>query len=240
MPNRSAADVLSEQSRLVTGMTTAQRVAEVVRSAILAGELQRGAPVTESTIHASLGVSRNTAREALRLLVGEGLISQERHHSPVVTVIGPEDVADVFAVRTMLEHAAADMIARTQHCDFRPMERAVDRLSRLVGTKDDPDILEADREFHAALISAAGSPRLSAMYARLEPEIRLCLSISTRAHADVQELVDQHAHLLELLESQETAEFKVYLAKHLGIAVDRVTEALRAGHGSSSGSNDRM
>jgi DNA-binding GntR family transcriptional regulator len=186
--------------------------------------------VSESAISAALNVSRNTAREALRLLTGEGLVSQEPHHSPVVTVLGPDDVADVFTFRPILELAAADLIAaRTQAgeaVDFRVLERAVARLAALAGTPDDLEVLEADRDFHAGLVACAASPRLLAAYSRLESEIRLCLSISTRSHDKVQELVDQHARFLELLRSGRFADFKADLQLHMDAAVKRVTHAL--------------
>jgi len=223
-------DVLSAAARSVHGQTTAQRTAEVLRSAILAGSIKRGTAVTESEISVTLGVSRNTAREALRLLRGEGLVSQEPHHSPVVTVLEPEDVSDVFAVRSVIELAAADMIAAAlDSVDLRPLQRAVDKLARLVGTSDGLEVLEADRDFHASLVACSASPRLVSAYSRLESEIRLCLSISTRSHDDVQELVDQHARFLELLESRQFDDFKTDLRKHMDAAVVRVSAALRSG-----------
>ena len=223
-------DVLSASARNVHGQTTAQRTAEILRAAILAGSIKRGTAVTESEISATLGVSRNTAREALRLLSGEGLVSQEPHHSPVVTVLEPEDVSDVFAVRSVLELAATDMIAaRPAAADLRPLERAVEKLARLVGMTDGLEVLEADREFHASLVACSASPRLLTAYSRLESEIRLCLSISTRSHDDVQELVDQHARFLELLKSRQFEDFKADLTKHMDAAVVRVSAALRSG-----------
>jgi len=222
-------DVLSASARSVHGQTTAQRTADILRSAILAGQIGRGTSVTESEISVTLGVSRNTAREALRLLSGEGLVSQEPHHSPIVTVLEPDDVSDVFAVRSVLEFAAADMIAaRTTPVDLRSLERAVNKLSRLVGTTDGLEVLEADREFHASLVACAASPRLLAAYSRLESEIRLCLSISTRSHDDVQELVDQHARFLDLLKARQFDAFKADLQRHMDAAVLRVSAALRS------------
>jgi DNA-binding GntR family transcriptional regulator len=234
-PPQLHAGVLRAAADSVHRQTTAQRTAEVLRSAILAGDIERGTIVSESEISAALGVSRNTAREALRLLTGEGLISQEPHHSPLVTVLEPEDVADVFTFRTILELAAADLIAGSPDpVDFRAMERAVARLAALAGTMDGLEVLEADRDFHVGLVACAGSPRLVAAYSRLDGEIRLCLSISTRSHDTVQELVDQHQRFLDLLKSGHIAEFKKDLQVHMDAAVRRVTHALVTSRENSS------
>lgn len=219
--------VLNEAAGSATPLTTAQRTAQTLRTAILSGRVARGARVGESQISTALRVSRNTAREALRLLQAEGLVSHEPYRSPVVTVLAPEDVADVFAVRSVLELAATDMIAaRSTVSDLQPLRRAVESLSRLVGADHGLAVIEADREFHAGLVALAGSPRLLAAYERIEGEIRLCLSISTRTHQRAEELVDQHARFLELLEARRFDEFKADLKTHMDLAVDRVTHVL--------------
>jgi DNA-binding GntR family transcriptional regulator len=233
--NGDLATILGTSARDAGVVSTADRIAGSLRAAILSGGIARGTPLTESAVSATLGISRNTAREALRLLTGEGLLVHEPHHSPVVALLGPDDVADVFAVRTVLESAAADMIgAARDGVDLSPLTRSVARMSRLVGTSADQDVTEADLEFHVGLIACSGSARLSTAYARLESEIRLCLSISTRAHADVSELVEQHQQLLASLERGATDRFKADLRHHLDVARDRVAEALRAGRDADS------
>lgn len=226
--DRTLQEVLSA-SQHGSAVSSAQRIAAILRSGILSGEISRGMTVSESTIAASLSVSRNTAREALRLLAGEGLLSQVPNHSYVVTLLSEDDVRDLFAVRTILEHSAADMVGSLDSVDWGHLKRPVDRLQWLAESKDDLEVLEADREFHLALVEAAQSPRLSSLYSRLEGEIRLCLSISTRAHRNVEELVVQHQELLDLLREGQSRQFKTALTKHLDIAVDRVVRAIRTG-----------
>ena len=228
-------EVLAASAERAGAISSAQRVAGTLRGAILSGEARRGMVVTESAIATSLAVSRNTAREALRLLAGEGLLKQQPHHSYVVALLSDEDVDDLFAVRTVLEHSAAQVLASRDDVDWGPLERSVDRFRWLVESNDDLEILEADRQFHVALIEGVGSHRLSMLYGRLEGEIRLCLSISTRAHSNVHELVDQHAELLELLQSGRAKDFQRALTQHLAVAHDRVRQALAAAREADDG-----
>lgn len=222
-------DVLAEAARSVSVLTTAERTARTLRGAILDGSIARGTQVGESRISKSLGVSRNTAREALRLLVAEGLVSHQPNHSPVVTVLEADDVADVFVVRRVIEFGAIDMIAeRGGVGNLQPLRRAVEMLARLVDTGDPTEVVEADLAFHAALVAAAGSPRLVTAFGRIESEVRLCLSISTRSHAGVQDLVDQHDSFLRLIEAGDLEEFRALLRRHMDDAVRRVSEGLRA------------
>ena len=77
--------------RLEHSSTTA-RTAEELRRAIFDGELESGTPLREVAIAASLGVSRPTVREALTMLVAEGLATREPHRGVAVAAIDAESV----------------------------------------------------------------------------------------------------------------------------------------------------
>ncbi|MBS1675852.1 MAG: GntR family transcriptional regulator [Actinobacteria bacterium] len=220
---------LGEAARSVAVQTRAEHTAEAVRDAIFSGRIERGSQVGESQISSAFGVSRNTAREAVRLLAAEGLVSQRPNHSPIVTVLAGADVRDVFAVRTVIELGAVEMIVRLgAAADLAPLRRAVDGLGRLVEFEHQTEVIEADLAFHSALVAAADSPRLATAFGRIESEVRLCLSISTRSHGTVEELVDQHAQLLRLAEEGRFDEFRQVLEADMEEAVRLVIDGLGA------------
>src|SRR3954470_24738344 len=68
--------------------STVDRVAEELRRAIFDGEVESGTPLREVALAASLGVSRPTVREALTMLVAEGLATREPNRG--VSVGTPE------------------------------------------------------------------------------------------------------------------------------------------------------
>ena len=47
----------------------------------------------------SIGISRNTLRDAIRVLARQGLVTHTMHRGAVVTTLSEEDVADLFRVR---------------------------------------------------------------------------------------------------------------------------------------------
>src|SRR5690348_18481366 len=61
--------------------STVDRVADELRRAVFEGEIESGTPLREVAIAESLGVSRPTVREALALLVAEGLATREPNRS---------------------------------------------------------------------------------------------------------------------------------------------------------------
>jgi GntR family transcriptional regulator len=61
-----------------------RRVHDLLRSAIRDGVLSPGEPIEESELSAGFATSRNSIREALRMLVGEGLVRRERGRGTLV------------------------------------------------------------------------------------------------------------------------------------------------------------
>ena len=85
--------------------STVDRVAEELRRAVFEGELESGTPLREVALAESLGVSRPTLREALAVLVAEGLATREPNRGVTVASPDPESVRDVSRVRAVLETA---------------------------------------------------------------------------------------------------------------------------------------
>src|SRR5438132_11143518 len=85
--------------------STVDRVVEELRRALFDGELESGTPLREVALAASLGVSRPTVREALTLLVAEGLATREPHRGVSVATPEASSVRDVCRSRLVLEGA---------------------------------------------------------------------------------------------------------------------------------------
>src|SRR5258705_319162 len=64
--------------------SVADQVAGILRQRVLNGELRPGTPLQEIPLAGSLGVSRNTMREAMRILSLEGLLKRSIHEDIAV------------------------------------------------------------------------------------------------------------------------------------------------------------
>src|SRR5215467_2423592 len=84
-------------------VSVADQVASVLRQRILKGELRPGMPLQEVPLAASLGVSRNTMREATRILSLEGLLKRSVHRGVAVSQLSLKDVEEIYHLRRMLE-----------------------------------------------------------------------------------------------------------------------------------------
>jgi DNA-binding GntR family transcriptional regulator len=111
--------------------STAGRVADVLRTRITEGSLAPGTRLSEEDIGTALGVSRNTLREAFRLLGHERLLVHQFNRGVFVRKLTVEDVRDLYQLRRILECGAVRRAAER----FSP---AADR-SAAGGGDDDTD-----------------------------------------------------------------------------------------------------
>src|ERR671910_3881669 len=79
--------------------STVDRVAAELRRAVFDGELESGTALREVALAESLGVSRPTVREALTVLVADGLATREPHRGVSVSTPDPESIGDVSRAR---------------------------------------------------------------------------------------------------------------------------------------------
>src|SRR5581483_9844364 len=80
--------------------STAERVADVLRELITRGDLPAGTALREQQLVSSLDVSRNTLREAFRLLSRERLVVYHLHRGVSVRELDEHDVEDLYRTRT--------------------------------------------------------------------------------------------------------------------------------------------
>lgn len=195
--------------------STAGQAAAAIRDAILSGRIPPGTPLREAALAAELGVSRSTIREAARILESEGLVRYQMNRGIVVTKITADDVRDIYAARAAVEMAGAD--ALTTHRDpavYHKLADLVDRIEVAFARGDVAGVLEGDRLFHATLVAAAGSPRLSRYHAQLQREQRLALNLAERSSRQLGRTADDHRELLGALRGRPD-QARAQLAAHL-------------------------
>jgi DNA-binding GntR family transcriptional regulator len=207
--------------------STVDRVAAELRRAVFDGELESGTPLREVALAASLGVSRPTVREALTVLVAEGLATREPHRGVAITTPQADSVRDVCCARLVLEGAGV----RRWH-DADPALRAAVRDSLeayidAVHAEASYQVLnERHLDFHLSLVGLTGSPRLVAMQADLATELKLALAQVERINRNAHDQAESHAALVQLLEDGDLDAAHAFLERHLADAQDEIVEAL--------------
>ncbi|WP_460121149.1 FadR/GntR family transcriptional regulator [Pseudomonas sp. S2_C03] len=168
---------------------------------------------TEPELSAELGVSRNTVREAMRVLAFSGLIEiRQGDGSYLRAVVDPLDTVKALSrcsqeqareTRHILEVEAIGLAAlRRTDADLLALREALGVSgSHYHGDLD--TYIACDLVFHRLLVDAAHNPTLSELYRYFSSvvgaQLRHCLNISPRR----QEVFDLHIELLDAVEQRD-------------------------------------
>jgi DNA-binding GntR family transcriptional regulator len=173
----------------------AERSADAIRELIVTGRLTPGQRLSEQAVSESLDVSRNTLREAFRILAHEGLLVRRPNAGVAVARPTLADVVDIYRVRRLIEVPAL-AAGNPAHPGARAMQDAVDAAlaARLGG--DWRDIAAANMRFHSGIVALASSPRLDRVHANLSAELRLAFGLLGDDGAFFDGFVDRNASLL--------------------------------------------
>jgi DNA-binding GntR family transcriptional regulator len=162
----------ADRPRLVPA-STADRVTELLRTAIMEGLLPPGTRLSEEVIGQALGVSRNTLREAFRLLCHERLAVHELNRGIFVPVLTRADVTDIYALRRLVEGGAARLAGAAGITARLAVRAAVDAAEGAAAAGRWHEVRTADLHFHQAVAALAGSPRVDELMRRALAELRL-------------------------------------------------------------------
>ena len=106
------ADVFDEITIALSSLVNEQPNAyDVLRGAILSGQLAPGARIVEADIARQMAISRSPVREAVRKLEREGLVEYVPRRGTVVVGLSRDDVEDAYSLRAHLEAYAARLAA---------------------------------------------------------------------------------------------------------------------------------
>jgi DNA-binding GntR family transcriptional regulator len=147
------------ETRTIPHGAAGSRIADDLRSAILAGSYRPGARIRQDDLADQHGASRLPVREALRMLESEGLVTFVPNTGAWVTSLSLADCEEMYQIRERIE----PLLLRYNV----PMlsEETIDHLSELALAMEHGDDVEhflaLDREFHLSCYTAAQTSLLS-------------------------------------------------------------------------------
>jgi len=173
-----------------------------LRHRLITLALRPGDRFTESQLVEGMGIGHTPVREALALLVRDGLVTSRPRVGYVVTPITVQSVADLFELRLIVEPAAVRLAAGK--LEAAQLER-LESLSRGAYRHDDPesieDFLDANHEFHVGVAEASGNRRLASVVATVLEESRRITHVRLRLEPRSERFVHEHEELLRALRS---------------------------------------
>jgi DNA-binding GntR family transcriptional regulator len=208
--------------------SAAERVAEALRREVTEGALPADARLKDQDLAERFGVSRNTVREALRLVASEGLVVVRRHTGAAVRRLELADVHDIYRVRHALERSAVLASHTAAEHLFDAASAAVELAEKCVEREAWHEAVTASLDVHSAIVALGGSDRLSRFFVQQLAQLRIAhweLPIETDVQA---EWVARDREIVDLILAGRRDKAALELRQYLDDSEARLVDALRA------------
>jgi DNA-binding GntR family transcriptional regulator len=162
-------------------------VCDELRHLIIGGEFVPGERLTEAALAERFDVSRGPVRTALMELERVGLVTSVPRRGMQVATFERQDIDELYDATLALERMAARWAAEhapPEHVAW--LHELQHELDRAQQSGDAWATIEAELEFHRALMRSSGNRRLLQLWMQLSEQIRFVIAVTQRALPDVQ------------------------------------------------------
>jgi DNA-binding GntR family transcriptional regulator len=215
---------LAADRALLGRTSTAERVAAILRERIAQGAFPPGTRLSEERICGALSVSRNTLREAFRLLTHERLLVHQLNRGTFVRVLTPADIADIYRVRRLVECAALRGLG-TPPYRVEEVRAAVSAGENAAADGRWQDCSTANIRFHQALAGLAGSARTDDLMRGVLAELRLAFHIMDDPRRFHEPYLTRNQQIVHALEAGDAGEAERLLDFYLEDSRRQLIEA---------------
>ncbi|GEN85797.1 GntR family transcriptional regulator [Oceanobacillus sojae] len=164
-----------------------EEVANFIRFEIISGKFQTGDKISENFIASTYNTSRSPAREALRILQYEGLVSLERMGA-VVHGMTREDLQEINDLRLLLEGFCMKKCAKEgDESLFALLNFLLEQMKISAKKNDLVEYSLHDIAFHEAIIEASKHKRFMNVWKGIKNIVVTTLLIATEKRMEMAE-----------------------------------------------------
>jgi len=180
-------------------------ILDELRRCLLDGGVPPGTPIPLDEVAGVFGVSRIPVREALKTLIGEGLVEHRPNAGYAVATLTTQELHELYLVREVLETAAlTSAVAAAGPADDAEVSAAHGALGEAVARRDVRAYHRESRRFHWALVRPCGMRRLLGMYESAWNITEPLQPMAQVTEADRASLHSDHGELLAAFLARDT------------------------------------
>jgi DNA-binding GntR family transcriptional regulator len=179
-------------------------IADSIRAAIINGKFKPGEKISEGDLAESMGISRTPMREAFRKLENEGFIEIVPRKGAVVTGINPDEVNDLYEIKSTLEGLAARLAtANIREREIERLERINEELKELIDKNDLEAFYRAHTKFHEVFVRLSANRRLIQMISNLNDHFKRFGIVSLTLPGQYEKAIKQHWEIIEAFKKRD-------------------------------------
>jgi DNA-binding GntR family transcriptional regulator len=188
---------------------------ERLRAAIVDGTLAPGAKLSERTLAATLEISAQPVREALRRLEGEGMVETKPRSGTFVAQLDAQRLYEMGHIRAVLEGACAGFAARKAGpADMAALRARLKEIAAATRRGDPAALAAANDAFHTTLHAISGN----AFLARSLQALRAYFHIgSNKVLADrdqARQALEEHAEIIAAVADKDAERAESLMRAH--------------------------
>lgn len=214
------------QSSGTTRLNATEQAYQAIRKNILTGEFKEGERLTETRLSDDLGLSRTPVREAIGRLVLEGFIERQSGYTTRVAHFPQDEAQQIYEIRRLMECYSVERAARlATEEDIAEMRQIHAAMKADTPPRDEAAsqrLTEANEAFHRAIVTAARSPRLTALMTTALDVSMVVRTYSMYTEQDLFRSLNHHSEIIEAIEARAPKWASSVMSAHLLAGAHRV------------------
>lgn len=187
-------------------------------------EIQPGSKLNISNLASKLNVSRTTIREAITILISDGLVLQDEQHKLTVAQLYTNEMYDVYESRKLLELDAAKRLCECiTYRELKLLTKYAQDFQTAIEQRNYSATFEADKNYHRLIIDSCQNKYIQTMYHSIAGSVDRNLSYGTivltkKSHNDHPffiTAINQHFMIIKAFELGIPDNVAIILSRHL-------------------------
>lgn len=199
--------------------TIKQQVHDIIKENILNGTFPQGEWLQEKKLAEMLNVSRSPVREALKELVGEGLLEDIPNKGVFVRKFTIKDIVNIFELREVLEQYATKKII--EEASDEDIQKLVDLFNEMEDSYNKGDLYDyyrIDTIFHSMLFEMCQNDILNNMVSGILPIIQPSKINHKDGMARFKKSLEEHRGIVKGIKERDFEKAWKYQKTHLKLA----------------------
>lgn len=184
---------------------------------ILTGQLLPGATLSENQLAEEYEVSRTPVREAMRLLMNDGLVSISPGRKMHVTMPSPKDIREVYDIRHLIECEALRRLIQSDSATrvADRMEHYCDEGDKALKRHDITALADANERFHECMIDSLNNERLQNQFHAMHKLITMYRLQTLRSDMWAETGNQDHRNLVDRIRKRDVQQGLDLLDAHI-------------------------
>ena len=196
--------------------TLADQVRQNIKKRIINQELKPGSRLIVSHLAAEMGTSLTPIREALRLLVKDGLVEIIPHKGAQVVMPSQGQFKDLFEVRTVLESLAIKLaIPNLSPADYERLEQILQAGDKSIQAEDPKTWLDEDEKLHSYIIQKSENNILAELLDNIRNRINIFRILTAQLPARAKRAQNEHRSVVAAMKKQKGENAEELIVQHI-------------------------